>query len=128
MLISGDFGFHIRRAQHTLDVSQELRSIVFAEPNEIRSGPPRPSDLYTDLLPGDQLLEVEGISVNTLSREELSKLIQDAGKMLLVKVRAVPELVELCGRSNKGIRDEGDSLQIKSVDASVFEVSSYKIL
>uniref|UniRef100_A0A914C202 Myosin XVIIIA n=1 Tax=Acrobeloides nanus TaxID=290746 RepID=A0A914C202_9BILA len=119
--VAGDFGFHIRRAQYPLGGSQELRSIVFAEPNEIRPGPPRPNDLATGLLPGDQLLEVEGVAVQALSREELLKLIQNAGKTLRVKVRAVPELVELCGRSQRGVRDEGDSLQLKTIDASVFE-------
>lgn len=77
----------------------QLSSVVFAEPAEQLNGPPRPSDLLNGLLPGDQLLEVEGQSVERLKREQLLQLVQDAGPSIRLKVQVVPELAELCGRS-----------------------------
>jgi myosin-18 len=92
--VSGDFGFTIRRAPYGNS------TVVFAEPIEQRSGPPRPSDLLNGLLPGDQLLEVDGRPVAQLHRDQLLQSIQNAQQTIKLKVRVVPELAELCGRSN----------------------------
>ncbi|KAH7731033.1 Myosin head [Aphelenchoides avenae] len=112
--ISGDFGFTIRRAQYPLPGSSQLRTVVFAEPADVLPGPPRPSDLVSCLLPGDQLLQVEGEDVETLSREELQKVIQNAGNSLRLRVRSVPELAELCGKAHHGVRDHGDVLRFNA--------------
>lgn len=77
-----------------------MSHIIFAEPAEQLNGPPRPSDLLNGLLPGDQLLAVNGINVNTLKREELLKLIKEADESIELTVQVVPELAELAGRSH----------------------------
>ena len=71
-------------------------AVVFAEPCEFRSGPPRPSDLVGGLLPGDQLLEVNNKPVQSMTRDELLGEVQNSGSEIKLKVRAVPELAEFC--------------------------------
>ena len=73
--LQGGFGFNVRRAQFP-DIRGHLRVVVFAEPTEVRYGPPRPSEIRTSLLPGDQLIMVNGRSVESIGREELLSLIQ----------------------------------------------------
>uniref|UniRef100_A0A7E4ZSW7 Myosin-XVIIIa n=1 Tax=Panagrellus redivivus TaxID=6233 RepID=A0A7E4ZSW7_PANRE len=107
--VSGDFGFRIRRANQNGDGSA-MR--VFADPTVIRSGPPRPSDIVNGMLPGDELVEVNGYAVATMSREDLQEVIASSGNEIRLKVRTVPELTHLCGRSKRGIRDEGDALRL----------------
>uniref|UniRef100_A0AC34FAZ7 Uncharacterized protein n=1 Tax=Panagrolaimus sp. ES5 TaxID=591445 RepID=A0AC34FAZ7_9BILA len=108
---SGDFGFRIRRTNPTND-GNNMR--VFADPSIIKSGPPRPNDILNNVLPGDELIEVNHTPISTLSREELQKIIEESGNEILLKVRTVPELVHLCGRSRRGIRDEGDALRLST--------------
>uniref|UniRef100_A0AC35GC10 Unconventional myosin-XVIIIa n=1 Tax=Panagrolaimus sp. PS1159 TaxID=55785 RepID=A0AC35GC10_9BILA len=108
---SGDFGFRIRRTNPTTD-GNFMR--VFADPSIIKSGPPRPNDILNCVLPGDELIEVNHKPVASLSREELQKIIEESGNEILLKVRTVPELVHLCGRSRRGIRDEGDALRLST--------------
>ncbi|KAK6049205.1 hypothetical protein COOONC_13291 [Cooperia oncophora] len=43
--ITGDFGFSIRRVQFPSNRHGGLRTIVFAEPSNVQTGPPRPDDL-----------------------------------------------------------------------------------
>lgn len=74
-VITGDFGFNVRRTQFP-DFRGRLRAVVFAEPTEVRCGPPRPSDIRAGLLPGDQLVKMNGRSVESLGREELLAIIQ----------------------------------------------------
>ena len=124
---SGDFGFHIRRTNPTND-GNFMR--VFADPTIIKSGPPRPNDILTSVLPGDEVIEVNKHPVATLSREDLQKLIEESGNEILLKVRTVPELAHLCGRSRRGIRDEGDALRLSTnnnVISTDFDVSCFVI-
>ncbi|KAI1733242.1 myosin head (motor domain) domain-containing protein [Ditylenchus destructor] len=98
---SGDFGFKIRRMQYPIDGHHSKdpnmgSAVVFAEPCEFRSGPPRPSDLIGGLLPGDQLLEVNNKPVQSMTRDELLEEVQNSGSEIRLKVRAVPELAEFC--------------------------------
>lgn len=97
----GDFGFKIRRMQYAIDHHHSKdpnmgSAVVFAEPCEFRSGPPRPSDLIGGLLPGDQLIEVNNKPVQLMTRDELLEEVQNSGSEIRLKVRAVPELAEFC--------------------------------
>uniref|UniRef100_A0A915BBY9 Uncharacterized protein n=1 Tax=Parascaris univalens TaxID=6257 RepID=A0A915BBY9_PARUN len=112
--VAGDFGFNVRRTQFP-DFRGRLRAVVFAEPTEVRCGPPRPSDIRTGLLPGDQLVKMNGRSVESLGREELLAIIQNSGDQVELTVRAMPELAELCDRTQRGVRDTGDSLMLPPV-------------
>lgn len=86
-----------------------------AEPLEFCSGPPRPSDLTNGLLLGDQLLEVNGQSIERLNRDELLKIIDNCGQTIKLKVRGIPELAEACQLSGNNnalfCGNVGDSLQ-----------------
>ncbi|GMT37631.1 hypothetical protein PFISCL1PPCAC_28928 [Pristionchus fissidentatus] len=119
--VAGDFGFSIRRVQYPT-ASGDLRTVVFAEPTEAKIGPPRPDDV-AGLLPGDELVEVQGERVARLSRDELQEVVRQAGDTINLVVRAVPELAEFCSRSGGGggeQRDAGDSLLLAAdVDTSV---------
>ncbi|CAI4224349.1 unnamed protein product [Auanema sp. JU1783] len=116
--IGGDFGFTIRRVQFPVGTKGELRTVVFAEPTEIHAGPPRPDDIKNGLLPGDQLLEIDGRRVDSLSREELHELVRLAGQTIELVVKAVPELAEFCDR-RRGVRDGGDALLLSNIDTNV---------
>uniref|UniRef100_A0A158R4R5 Unconventional myosin-XVIIIa n=1 Tax=Syphacia muris TaxID=451379 RepID=A0A158R4R5_9BILA len=113
--IYGGFGFNIRRTQHP-DKQGCLRPVVFVEPTEIRYGPPRPSEMQTSLLPGDQLIMINKRHVETMGREELQHLIQSSTNAIELTVMAMPELAELCDRRSRGIRDSGDSLMLPTVN------------
>lgn len=116
--VSGDFGFNVRRTQYP-DMRGHWRAVVFAEPTEVRQGPPRPSEIRNALLPGDQLLMVNGRAVDSIGREELLALIQNSGASVELTVRAMPELAELCDRNQRGARDIGDSLMLPQDTLSV---------
>ncbi|RCN24812.1 hypothetical protein ANCCAN_29485, partial [Ancylostoma caninum] len=77
-----DFGFSIRRVQFPSSRRGGLRTVVFAEPSDVRAGPPRPDDLKNGLLPGDQLIKVDGRSVDAMSREELQNAVRNAGNQI----------------------------------------------
>lgn len=65
----------MRRTQYP-DKRGRLRAVVFVEPTEVRYGPPRPNEIRSSLLPGDQLIMVNGRPVESMGREELLRLIQ----------------------------------------------------
>lgn len=70
---AGDFGFSLRRAQvveRGPDNSETRRTIVFAEPGAVGRAN------VTGLLPGDRLLQVNGISVENKIRDEIIELIK----------------------------------------------------
>ena len=70
---AGDFGFSLRRAQvveRGPDNTETRRTIVFAEPGAIGRAN------VTGLLPGDRLLQVNGISVENKIRDEIIELIK----------------------------------------------------
>lgn len=83
---NGGFGFALRRS-----TTNDNREIYFAEPV---------AEAYaTCLLPGDKLLEVNGHSVENLSREKIVELVASSGNEVHLKVVPVPELAELTVRS-----------------------------
>lgn len=55
-----------------------MHAIAFVEPLKSRAGPPRPNDIRYGLLPGDQLLRINGTSIDVLSRSDLSTLLEVA--------------------------------------------------
>ncbi|CAD6190812.1 unnamed protein product [Caenorhabditis auriculariae] len=119
--MTGDFGFSIRRVQFPYGNRGAMRTVVFAEPSDYRSGPPRPDDLRNGLLPGDQLLEIDGQRVDKMSRDELQDAVRRAGATIELVVKAVPELAELCQKKVGGVRDSGDQLLLPNVNTSLRE-------
>ncbi|CAJ0928533.1 unnamed protein product, partial [Mesorhabditis belari] len=116
--VNGDFGFLIRRAQYPQH--GVLKTVVFVEPAEIKPGPPRPDDIKNSLLPGDQLVEINGRGVDSLSRDELNEMIRQAAQDIVLTVRSVPELAEFSDR-HRGVRDAGDSLLLTNIDTNAHE-------
>ncbi|XP_067015742.2 unconventional myosin-XVIIIa isoform X2 [Anabrus simplex] len=91
----GDFGFSLRRAMVVERLaSGQMKAVIFAEPGTIVQ-----HHNETGLLPGDRLLEVNGVVVDDKSREEIIDLIKSSTSSVTVKVQPVPELSELTRRS-----------------------------
>lgn len=94
---AGDFGFSLRRAQvveRGPDNSETRRTIVFAEPGAVGRAN------VTGLLPGDRLLQVNGISVENKIRDEIIELIKASPDCVTLVVQPVAELVELSVRQS----------------------------
>ncbi|GLV36928.1 Myosin heavy chain-like [Carabus blaptoides fortunei] len=96
-----DFGFSLRRAmvvERNLDGATapnvQMKAVIFAEPGNMVQ-----HNNETGLLPGDRLLEVNGIAVDDKSREEIIDLIKSSKESVTVKVQPVAELSELSRRS-----------------------------
>nr|XP_045601372.1 unconventional myosin-XVIIIa-like isoform X14 [Procambarus clarkii] len=94
---AGDFGFSLRRAQvveRSPDNTETRRTIVFAEPGAVGRAN------VTGLLPGDRLLQVNGISVENKIRDEIIELIKASPNCVTLVVQPVAELVELSVRQS----------------------------
>ncbi|KAK7595346.1 hypothetical protein V9T40_013171 [Parthenolecanium corni] len=104
-----DFGFSLRRVV-TVDRScgvPQLQPAILAE----CSGSTPNSDANNErvgLLPGDLLLEVNGVSVEGCSKEDVVKMIESCDTRVNVKVQSLPELSELSRR----YRDDGTSIEL----------------
>jgi len=98
---AGDFGFTLRKGDVLQrlgsgdDKDERLRSVIFAEP-----GPKQP--INGGLLPGDRLIEVNGINVSDATRDAVIELIRKSGDTVKLKVQPIPELCELSVRSSGG--------------------------
>ena len=96
---TGDFGFTLRkgvvleRLGSGDDNEERQRTVIFAEP-----GPKQP--VNGGLLPGDRLIEVNGVSVADATREAIIDLIRKSGDAVKLKVQPIPELCELSMRSS----------------------------
>ncbi|EFN88577.1 Myosin-XVIIIa [Harpegnathos saltator] len=91
-----DFGFSLRRAvivERTANGVTQMRPVIFAEPGALVQ-----HNNDTGLLPGDRLIEVNGINVDDKSREEIIDLIKSSASSVTVKVQPVAELSELSRR------------------------------
>ncbi|KAK4877864.1 hypothetical protein RN001_010370 [Aquatica leii] len=100
-----DFGFSLRRAMvversDNTNSGVNMRAVVFAEPGTIVQ-----HNNETGLLPGDKLLEVNGIRVDERTREEIIDLIKRSKDSVTVKVQPVAELSELSRRSGSDGRE-----------------------
>ncbi|KAF2352352.1 PDZ domain, partial [Trinorchestia longiramus] len=109
-LPAGDFGFSLRRTQVLERVSGRApvkRTIIFAEPGSVgRTN-------TTGLLPGDRLLQVNGISVENKSREEIIELIKASADYVTLVVQPVKELSEL------SVRQCSDGRQVALDDTQI---------
>lgn len=79
-----DFGFSLRRAvivERAANGVTQMRPVIFAEPGTLVQ-----HNNDTGLLPGDRLIEVNGINVDDKSREEIIDLIKGSGSSVTVKV------------------------------------------
>ncbi|XP_077511478.1 unconventional myosin-XVIIIa-like isoform X2 [Amblyomma americanum] len=93
---SGDFGFSLRRSALSDGLAageERRRTLMFAEPSTLAGG-----GHSTGLLPGDRLLEVNGVSVDERSREEVIEMVRSSGDRVLLKVQPLPELCEIVAR------------------------------
>ncbi|CAD1472128.1 unnamed protein product, partial [Heterotrigona itama] len=91
-----DFGFSLRRAvivERAANGVTQMRPVIFAEPGSLIQ-----HNNDTGLLPGDRLIEVNGINVDDKSREEIIDLIKGSVNSVTVKVQPVAELSELSRR------------------------------
>ncbi|XP_052072228.1 unconventional myosin-XVIIIa-like isoform X4 [Mytilus californianus] len=92
---TGGFGFSLRKGIITEKGGGDEETkhfVIFAEPG---SGPKAPQ---TGLIPGDRLVEVNGVNVQTMTREEVVEIIQKSGDILCISVQPIPELIELSVR------------------------------
>ena len=79
-----DFGFSLRRAvivERGANGVTQMRPVTFAEPGAFVQ-----NNNDTGLLPGDRLIEVNGINVDDKSREEIIDLIKGSANSVTVKV------------------------------------------
>jgi len=96
---TGDFGFTLRkgivleRLGSGDGTDERQRTVIFAEP-----GPKQP--VNGGLLPGDRLIEVNGVNVADATREAVIELIRNSGDAVKLKVQPIPELSELSMRSS----------------------------
>ena len=84
---SGDFGFALRRA----NAPGSGKTVHFVEPVGTNGS--------GGLLPGDRLVEVNGVNVENEPRERIIEMIAMSGEEVVIKVIPVPELSELSVRS-----------------------------
>lgn len=91
---SGDFGFSLRRSALSdgLAGDDRRRTLMFAEPSTLGGGG------GTGLLPGDRLLEVNGMSVDERLREDVVEMVRSSGDCVVLKVQPLPELCEIVAR------------------------------
>ena len=104
--MQGDFGFSLRRGMKAFTNSNPRKDIVLAEPAVIGD------DNITGLLPGDQLLKVNGDDVSSRTRDEIISLVKNSGQQLLLQVSPVQELSEITARQlakKKQILEENGS-------------------
>uniref|UniRef100_A0A3B3RZQ4 PDZ domain-containing protein n=1 Tax=Paramormyrops kingsleyae TaxID=1676925 RepID=A0A3B3RZQ4_9TELE len=99
---TGDFGFSLRRTamleRRAADGAVCKRVVHFAEPG---SG--------LGLVPGDRLVEVNGLNVEGRNRDEIVEMIRQSGETVRLKVQPILELAELSRgwlRSSEGLRRE----------------------
>ncbi|XP_070772814.1 unconventional myosin-XVIIIa-like [Enoplosus armatus] len=92
---TGDFGFSLRRTtmlDRRPDGGVCRRVVHFAEPGA------GTKDRALGLVPGDRLVEINGINVENKSRDEIVEMIRQSGETVRLKVQTILELSE-CNRS-----------------------------
>ncbi|XP_070699593.1 unconventional myosin-XVIIIa-like [Pempheris klunzingeri] len=89
---TGDFGFSLRRTT-MLDTKPDggvcRRVVHFAEPGA------GTKDRALGLVPGDRLVEINGVNVESKSRDEIVEMIRQSGESVALKVQTILELSEL---------------------------------
>lgn len=103
---TGDFGFSLRRTtmlDQNPDGSVYRRVVHFAEPGAGNK------DLALGLVPGDRLVEINGMNVENKNRDEIVEMIRQSGEIVRLKVQPIVELRELSQcwlRNSTGVRGE----------------------
>lgn len=103
---TGDFGFSLRRTtmlDRQPDGGVGRHVVHFAEPGA------GTKDLSLGLVPGDRLVEINGINVENKSRDEIVEMIRQSGESVRLKVQPILELSELnqCWlRTTQGLHKE----------------------
>lgn len=117
-----DFGFSLRKAI-CLDRSESLlapsfKPVIFAEPGAGGGA--------TGLLPGDRLIKVNGVSVETLPRETIIEMIKNSVEEVTVEVQPVIELFELSRRCMTGAEENGTDAVDKATNCNTLRRSASK--
>ncbi|XP_029704710.1 unconventional myosin-XVIIIa-like isoform X7 [Takifugu rubripes] len=89
---TGDFGFSLRRTtmlDRQSDGALCRRVVHFAEPGTAAKGP------APGLVPGDRLVEINGVSVVNKNRDEIVEMIRQSGEAVRLKVETILEMSEL---------------------------------
>lgn len=90
---TGDFGFSLRRTtmlDRQPDGGGACRRVVhFAEPGAATKDP------APGLVPGDKLVEINGVSVANKNRDEIVEMIRQSGETVRLKVETILEMSEL---------------------------------
>lgn len=89
---TGDFGFSLRRTtmlDRQPDGTLCRRVVHFAEPGTAAKGP------APGLVPGDKLVEINGVSVVNKNRDEIVEMIRQSGEAVRLKVETIVEMSEL---------------------------------
>ncbi|CAL8281704.1 unnamed protein product [Arctogadus glacialis] len=89
---TGDFGFSLRRTtlmERGPDGRPCRRVVHFAEPGASTR------DRALGLVPGDRLVEINGVGVESCNRDDIVEMIRRSGDSVRLKVRPVSELSEL---------------------------------
>lgn len=89
---TGDFGFSLRRTtmiERQQDGGVCRRVVHFAEPGA------GTKDWVLGLVPGDKLVEINGINVESKNRDEIVEMIRQSGEAVRLKVQPILELSEL---------------------------------
>ena len=94
---NGGFGFTLRRTnieeRSGPNGAITRRQVHFAEPSSTQR------DNATGLLPGDRLVEVNGVNIENSPRDSIIEMIRGSGDSVTLKVQPIPELIELSMRS-----------------------------
>uniref|UniRef100_A0A8D0G191 PDZ domain-containing protein n=1 Tax=Sphenodon punctatus TaxID=8508 RepID=A0A8D0G191_SPHPU len=83
---TGDFGFSLRR---TTMLDRAPDGQVYWHPGA------GTKDLALVLVPGNQLVEINGRNVENKSRDKIMEMMQQSGESVRMKVQPIPELSEL---------------------------------
>lgn len=89
---TGDFGFSLRRTtmlDRQPDGTVCRRVVHFAEPGAAAKDP------APGLVPGDKLVEINGVSVVNKNRDEIVEMIRQSGETVRLKVETILEMSEL---------------------------------
>lgn len=89
---TGDFGFSLRRTtmlDRQSDGAVCRRVVHFAEPGA------GAKDRALGLVPGDRLVEINGVNVENENRDEIVEMIRQSGETVRLKVQTILELSEL---------------------------------
>lgn len=89
---TGDFGFSLRRTtmlDRQPDGTMCRRVVHFAEPGAATKDP------APGLLPGDKLVEINGVSVVNKNRDAIVEMIRESGETVRLKVETILEMSEL---------------------------------